>query len=348
MPIPIIASLTFIFGLLGLIWSANLFVSGSASMAKHLGMTPTMIGLTIVAFGTSAPEMIVSAGAALDGIPNLGIGNAIGSNIANIGLVLGVTALIARIPVNNSHLRLEIPLLLGATLLAILFLWDLQLTRVEGLLLLVAMFGVAIILIIHSRNSSDNDPFADQTEEEIPDLSGLTSFIWLLGGLIALLVFADLLVWSASALAEHIGVSPMIIGLTVVALGTSLPELAASITSILKGHHDIALGNIIGSNMLNILAVMALPGIIAPSKLDTAVLHRDLPTMALLTVALAFIMWIKVRASKTRPGQDSSGTTTVPSSGQQGPSIGLPTGVLFLGCYIAYYAVIIISTTTLT
>ena len=337
MPIPIIASIAFILGLAGLIWSANLFVSGSASTAKHLGMTPTMIGLTIVAFGTSAPEMIVSADAAFEGIPNMGIGNAIGSNIANVGLVLGVTALIARIPINVNHMRLEIPLLLGATVMAIAFLWNFQLSRTEGVMLLLSTVAVAVILVVHARNTATNDPFGNQTEEEIPDLSGLKSAIWLLGGLITLLIFADILVWSARMLAEHFGVSPMIIGLTVVALGTSLPELAASIASTLKGHHDIAIGNIIGSNILNILAVMALPGIIAPSTLDSAVLHRDLPVMALLTFSLALIIWIKARKYRSSIEQPQADEKAL------SPSIGLMTGLFFLTCYIAYYAVIIFS-----
>ncbi len=331
MPIPVLASLLLLIGLAGLIWSANLFVSGSASAAKHMGMTPTMIGLTIVAFGTSAPEMIVSAGAAFDGVPDMGIGNAIGSNIANIGLVLGVTALIARIPVNGSHLRLEVPLLLGATLLSILFLWDYHLSRAEGYILLACTFLVAFILVMHSRKSKANNPIGDQTEEEIPDLTGLKSVLWLVAGLITLLIFADMLVWSAKTLAELLGVSPMIIGLTVVALGTSLPELAASIASTLKGHHDMALGNIIGSNILNILAVMALPGIINPTTLDQSVMHRDLPTMALLTFALAFIMWIKIRAG----AKNTSGSAT-------SPGIGRLTGLIFLSCYIGYYALIVL------
>lgn len=330
MPIPVVAFLALTVGLIGLIWSANLFVSGSASAAKHLGMTPTMIGLTIVAFGTSAPEMIVSAGAAFDGVPDMGIGNAIGSNIANIGLVLGVTALIAKIPVNAGLMRLEVPLLVAASLLSCLFLWDYQLEHYEGYILLGCTVIVGLILVRHSRKESQNGlsstNLAAEIEEEIPDLSAIKSFVWLLCGLLTLLLFADILVWSAKTLAIHFGVSPMIIGLTVVALGTSLPELAASIASALKGHHDIALGNIVGSNILNILAVMALPGIIMPTTLEASVLHRDLATMMLLTSLLVFVMWIKTRKS----AQTASN-----------PAIGRILGLLFLAGYIGYYAVII-------
>lgn len=332
MSILLLAVLSLIIGLIGLVWSANLFVSGSASAAKHIGMTPMMIGLTVVAFGTSAPEMIVSADAALNGIPAMGVGNAIGSNIANIGLVLGVTALIAKIPVNAGLMRLEVPLLLAVTALAAFCLWDYQLSHAEGWILLGATIPVSVILVRHARNSKKittaHTVSESESEIDIPDLSRWKSILWLIFGLIALLGFADLLVWSAKTLAEFMGVSPMVIGLTVVALGTSLPELAASITSAVKGHHDIAIGNIIGSNILNLLAVMALPGIIVSTSLESSVISRDLLTMALLTLALVAVMWIKTRGN-AQPNN------------QQG--IGRIIGVLFIGTYIAYYAVIVLT-----
>jgi len=335
MSILALALLSLIIGLIGLVWSANLFVSGSASVAKHVGMTPMMIGLTVVAFGTSAPEMIVSADAALNGIPAMGVGNAIGSNIANIGLVLGVTALIATIPVNAGLMRLEVPLLLAVTALAAICLWDYQLTYIEGWVLLGSTIPVSIILIRHARNAnkqskvpSDIEGAIDESEEidvDIPDLSRWKSILWLVVGLIALLGFADLLVSSASTLAEYMGVSPMVIGLTIVALGTSLPELAASVTSALKGHHEIAIGNIVGSNILNLLAVMAIPGIIASIALESSVISRDLLTMALLTLALVIVMWVKTRINNTSQG------------------IGRVIGLLLITAYMAYYAVIFIS-----
>ena len=331
MSIPVLALLFLIIGLIGLVWSANLFVSGSASVAKHVGMTPMMIGLTVVAFGTSAPEMIVSADAALNGIPAMGVGNAIGSNIANIGLVLGVTALIATIPVNAGLMRLEVPLLLAVTALAAICLWDYQLTNIEGWVLLGSTIPVSVILIRHARNANKQSKAPgdiDESEEidvDIPDLSRWKSILWLIIGLIALLGFADLLVSSARTLAEYMGVSPMVIGLTIVALGTSLPELAASVTSALKGHHDIAIGNIIGSNILNLLAVMAMPGIIASTALESSIISRDLLTMALLTLALVIVMWVKTRINNTSQG------------------IGRVIGLLLIAAYIAYYAVIFIS-----
>ncbi len=330
MSIQLLALLSFIIGLIGLVWSANLFVSGSASVAKHIGITPMMIGLTVVAFGTSAPEMIVSADAALNGIPAMGVGNAIGSNIANIGLVLGVTAFIAKIPVNAGLMRLEVPLLLAVTALAAFCLWDYQLSHIEGWILLAATIPVSVILVRHARNNQKLVATTAESDVEIPDLSGWKSLLWLFFGLLALLGFADLLVWSAKSLAEYMGVSPMVIGLTVVALGTSLPELAASITSALKGHHDIAIGNIVGSNILNLLAVMALPGIITSTSLESSVISRDLLTMTLLTLALVAVMWVKTRASANSSQNSSQG-------------IGRIIGLLFIAGYIAYYAVIIFS-----
>ena len=335
MSLPILALLSLIIGLIGLVWSANLFVSGSASVAKHVGMTPMMIGLTVVAFGTSAPEMIVSADAALNGIPAMGVGNAIGSNIANIALVLGVTALIAKIPINAGLMRLEVPLLLAVTALAAICLWDYQLTHAEGWVLLGATIPVSIILIRHARNNT-----SAANDVEIPDLSGLKSALWLIIGLVALLGFADLLVWSAKSIAEYMGVSPMVIGLTVVALGTSLPELAASITSALKGHHEIAIGNIVGSNILNLLAVMALPGIIVATDLEPSVISRDLLTMTLLTLALVAVMWLKTRNQS--PSQSFNNPTN-DSTLDKTPSIGRFIGFLFISVYISYYVVIILT-----
>lgn len=324
MPLSILAILTLIIGFIGLVWSANLFVNGSASLAKHLGMTPILIGLTVVAFGTSAPEMFVSAGAALDGVPNLAIGNAIGSNIANIGLVLGITAIIAAIPINTSLMRLEIPLLLIATALAVYFLWDLYLSVFEGLSLLIAALLATLVLIWDARRAKSGFIAEDSKQADPPPLKRLQAIIYVAIGLLALLGFADSLVWSAKTLAEHLGVSPMIIGLTIVAVGTSLPELAASIASALKGHHDIAIGNIIGSNLLNILAVMAIPGIISPSSLTTMTVNRDLFIMVLLTLILVgIIAFASLRLNS-----------------KKAPSIGRPIGLLLLLIYGFYYTMI--------
>ena len=323
---PLIASLVFLLALTGLIWSSHYFVGGSASLAKHLGMTPGLIGLTVVAFGTSAPEIVVSAGAALEGVPALGVGNAIGSNIANIGLVLGVTALFANLPVSRWLNRLEVPLLAAATALAALFLFDHQLERYEGIVLIGCAFALPVILMIdlklHKQARADENYPVD--DEEIPDLSLKKSFLWLLGGLVVLLISADFLVEAASSLAEFFNVSPLIIGLTVVALGTSLPELAASITSAIKGHHEMAIGNIIGSNILNILIVMALPGLLMPTSLDLQVFGRDTVTMVAMTALLIGIIIFNPRERRGYSG-----------------FIGKPSGIVFLLIYIGYYAVIV-------
>lgn len=348
----LILLISLVLGLVTLVWSANLFISGSASTAKHMGMSPVMIGLTIVALGTSAPEIIVSADAALDGAPGLGIGNAIGSNIANIGLVLGVTALFATIPVASGLLKRELPLLLAVTAACGACLWDYYLSFVEGLLLLSSTALVVGILIYASwraetqaasGGNSDclqgNDPCepSHDVTADIPELSPKKSWVYLLFGLLVLLGSADLLVWSATGIAEYFKVDPLIIGLTIVALGTSLPELAASITSALKGHHDIAVGNIMGSNILNILAVMSLPGIISPTSLPEQVLTRDYWTMAFLTVLLSLVIIhhvvLRHRANK-RQGDNGE----IPCGG-----IGKRWGTLFLLGYIGYYIAIIMT-----
>ncbi|MBT8139657.1 MAG: calcium/sodium antiporter [Gammaproteobacteria bacterium] len=321
----LVASLIFLAGLIGLVWSAHYFVGGSASLAKHLGMTPGLIGLTVVAFGTSAPEILVAGSAALEGAPDLGVGNAIGSNIANIGLVLGATALVAKLPVSHWLMRLEVPLLVIATALAAWILFDHQLSRTEGLVLLgvAALLPLALLLDLKYHKVARDEDIYPVDEDEIPDLPLGKSIIWLCGGLMILLLSADLLVGAATALANFFGVSPMIIGLTVVALGTSLPELAASIASAVKGHHEMAVGNIIGSNVLNILLVMAIPAIIMPTALDPQVFTRDALTMMALTLILLALIFFK-----TSRGQAGKGY------------IGRSAACLLLLIYIGYYAVL--------
>jgi cation:H+ antiporter len=313
-------------GLVGLVASAHFFVGGSAALAHHWGMRPGLIGLTIVAFGTSAPEIFVSAGAAIDGAPDLGIGNAVGSNIANIGMVLGITALITRLPVQRPLLRVEIPILTVATMLAAAFLADSFLSRSEGFILLAGAIAVPIFIVLYNKRLSKKlhrdaagQIIAD--DSEIPAISTTKAAVWVLGGLIALLFSSKLLVDAATGLATYFNVSPMIIGLTVVAVGTSLPELASAAVSALKGHHELAIGNILGSNIFNIFAVMSLPGVIAPSLLDSAILTRDVLTMSALTLLLIAMVTFK----STRPGQ---------------PSIGAGSGIIFLAIYVGYYAFI--------
>jgi cation:H+ antiporter len=278
-------------GFILLTWSADRFVTGAASVAWNLNISPLIIGLTIVSLGTSAPEILVSGMAAWQGNAGLSIGNALGSNIINIGLVLGMTALITPLNVHSSILRRELPVLMGIMLFAWFLLQDGSLGRIDGSLLLG---GMVLLLAWMTRmgiqSQGTRDPMDEEFAEEIQTgISMKRALFWLLLGSIFLLISSRLLIWGAVSIAQHLGISDLIIGLTIVALGTSLPELAASLMSALKHEHDIAIGNVIGSNMFNLLAVLGLPGLIAPGPIDPAVINRDFPVMVGLTVAL-FIM----------------------------------------------------------
>ena len=276
-----------------LVWGADRFVMGAAASARLLGVSPLLIGLTIVGFGTSAPEILVSVVASLQGNPGLAIGNAIGSNITNIALVLGATALLVPLAVDSGTMRREMPILIGTTVFAYLLLSDGKLGFGDGLALLfglLVMLSWVIYLGLSSRDSKD--PMATEFAAEIPtDLTLAQALFWLLVGGIILMVGSRILVWGSVAIAQHFGVSDLIIGLTIVALGTSLPELAAAIASALKNEPDIAIGNVIGSNMFNLLAVLGIPGILSPSVIDPAVLGRDMPIMVALTVALLIMAY---------------------------------------------------------
>ncbi|MGI9289380.1 MAG: calcium/sodium antiporter [Pseudomonadales bacterium] len=280
------ALLALIFGFIGLVWSADKFVAGAAASARKLGMSTFMIGLTVVAFGTSAPELLVAFSAALTDASALAVGNAMGSNLANIGLVLAVTALIARIPISKGLLRSELPVVLAVTVLAGYCLHDSDLSRSDGLLLLAAL---VLTLVWMAKG-----PKADEAvvESEIPSVEDRLMWFYLIGGLLMLMISSELLVWGAKQLAVMLGVSQLVIGLTVVAVGTSLPELAAAVMSAIRGHHDMALGNVMGSNIFNILAVMAVPGIINPVEFSEAIFTRDYLAMAGITFLLALMLYI--------------------------------------------------------
>jgi cation:H+ antiporter len=281
---------TIIAGFALLVWGADRFVMGAAGTARNLGVSPLIIGLTIVGFGTSAPEILVSIMAALQGNPGLAIGNAIGSNITNIALILGTTALVAPLSIHSGIVKRELPILIGTTLVAFVLLSDGTLGRMDGLVLLIGLMIMLSSVIYIGISGRDKDPVVAEYEAEIPtDLSLAQSLMWLIIGLVVLVGSSRMLVWGAVGVAEHFGISDLIIGLTIVALGTSLPELAASIASVLKNEHDIAIGNVIGSNMFNILAVLGIPGIISPGPVDPAAVSRDMPVMIGLTVAL-FVM----------------------------------------------------------
>ena len=283
----IIEALIFLVGLAFLSWSADRFVFGASALAKNIGVSPMVIGLTIVAMGSSAPEIVVSATASYNGNPNTAVGNAIGSNITNIALVLALTTLFKPLIVNSSTLRREMPLLLLVTLLAVYFMSDNQLTLFEGVVLIIMFFAMIGGLTWISLTAEKGDPLHAETEEEIPsNVPTGKAVFWVIVGLIFLPLSAHFMVESAVEIARFFGLSDLIIGLTIIALGTSLPELAASIAGVMKGEDDLALGNIIGSNIFNLLAVLAMPGLIAPGLIDENVAGRDMYAMLGITILL--------------------------------------------------------------
>ncbi|MCW8827540.1 MAG: calcium/sodium antiporter [Gammaproteobacteria bacterium] len=275
-----------------LVWGADRFVIGASATARNLGVSPLIIGLTIVGFGTSAPEMLVSAMAAWAGNPDMGIGNAIGSNITNVGLVLGITALVTPLSIRSETLKREFPLLFAVMLIALALLLDGEMNRYDGIILLIGMAMLVYWMVaLGLRERRDNgDPMESEYIDEIPSHMPMKlAIFWLLLGMVVLLGSSRLLVWGSVNVAQWFGVSDLIIGLTIVAIGTSLPELAASVMSALKGEHDIAIGNVLGSNMFNLLAVLGMPGLIQPGATPAELMLRDFPVMIGLTIAL-FLM----------------------------------------------------------
>ena len=272
-------------GLILLVWSADKFVEGSATTASHFGTPPLLIGMVVVGFGTSAPEMAVSALAASHGNPGLALGNAYGSNITNIALILGITALMAPIAVHSQVMRKELPILILVTGFAGWQLWDGDLSRMDAIGLMLA-FVVLIGWSIYQGLRQPDDALAKEMTEEVHAMPVRKAILWLVVGLLLLIVSSRILVWGAVDLATTFGISDLVIGLTIVAVGTSLPELASSIIAARKGEHDLALGNILGSNLFNTLAVVGIAGLIAPMPVAPEVLTRDFPVMAALTLVL--------------------------------------------------------------
>lgn len=287
MTLPLLA---IIFGLVLLVWSADRFVEGSALTARHFGMPPLLIGMVVVGFGTSAPEMVVSALASYQGNPGIALGNAYGSNITNIALILGVTALISPIAVLSGVLRKELPILTAVTALAAWQLWDGEVTRTEAWILLGVFAGLMVWTVWEGmRKKSDALGKEMALELDVHAMSLQRAIAWLVIGLLLLIASSRLLVWGAVEIAHAFGVSDLIIGLTIVAVGTSLPELASSVIAARKGEHDIALGNILGSNLFNTLAVVGIAGTISPMVVGPEVFSRDILVMSLLTVSLFVI-----------------------------------------------------------
>jgi cation:H+ antiporter len=304
-------------GLVLLVMSADWLVEGSAAAAGHFGVPPLLIGMVIVGFGTSTPEMVVSALAALQGNPGLALGNAYGSNIANIALILGLTSLINPITVHSQVLRKELPILTGVTALAAYQLWDGQISRLDALVLL-GVFSVLMGWTIRQGLRTQVDALGSETKQSLAvhAMPIDRALYRLILGLVVLIASSRLLVWGAVGLARHFGVSDLVIGLSVVAIGTSLPELASSLAATRKGQHDIAVGNALGSNIFNTLAVVGIAGLIHPMQVGPEVLSRDVLVMAVLTVSLFVICY-----------------------GFRGPGrINRLEGALLLACYAGYIA----------
>jgi len=301
-------------GLALLVWSADRFVDGASAIAQRAGLTPMLIGLTVVSVGTSSPEILISIMSVLAGSGELAVGNALGSNIANIGLVLGVTLLIAPIAMRRGTIFIDLPLLIGSVLFTAWLIWDLELSRMDSVFLLCALSLFFIRISQHVKNPADGS-----VTPTIPDLSAGRAWLSFGGGLVLLIASSRLLVWSATQIAMALGVSELIIGLTIVAVGTSLPELAASIMSAVKGHADMAIGAVVGSNMFNILLVLAIPGFWSSLSLAPEVLSRDLAMVFLTTLLLALAaLW---------------GWNRVEGRGE----LKRGTGLMLLICYICYY-----------
>jgi len=274
-------------GLALLIWSADKFVEGAAALARLLGVSIMIIGITIVGFGTSAPEIVVSIVAVMQGTPGIAIGNALGSNIANIGLILGVTAILAPIPIATRLFKTEYPLLLLATVVMAWSLYDLSLDIVDGFALLgLLTLSLYHLVRVHRRYPAEYAREEHESEEMVHAMKMPAAIGWLMLGLLVLVGSSKLLVWGATGIAQALGISELIIGLTVVALGTSLPELAASIASLRKGKPDLAIGNVIGSNLFNSLAVIGLPALLTNFNIDFAARSRDLVVVIAMTLML--------------------------------------------------------------
>ncbi len=316
-----LAFVSVFFGLALLVWSADRFVEGSAATARHFGMPALLIGMVIVGFGTSAPEMVVSALAASQGNPGIALGNAYGSNITNIALILGVTALISPIAVHSQVLRKELPILTAVTALAAWQLRDGEITRTDAVVLL-CVFGGLMVWTIWQGMQEKADALGSEMKQELEAhaMPVRRAVFWLVVGLVLLIVSSRILVWGAVEIAHEFGVSDLIIGLTIIAVGTSLPELASSVIATRKGEHDIALGNVLGSNLFNTLAVVGIAGTIHPLAVGPEVFNRDILVMAALTLSL-FIIGYRFRGA--------------------GGRINRIEGAVLLACYAGYTAYLI-------
>lgn len=294
-----LAILALVVGIAVLVRSADKFVDGATGLAKALGVSSFLIGAIVIGFGTSAPEITVSIFAALGNTPELALGNAYGSNITNIALILGVTALVCPVPMPRSVVLKDLLYLIFATMASLAVILNQSISRIDGLIL-IGVF--AVILALQIRQGLKEKVVAEEEEK----VSTAKSWMWLGIGLVLLVGSSKLLVYGATEIAKSLGVSDLVIGLTVVAVGTSLPELASSIIAARKGDTALALGNVIGSNLFNTLLVVGIPSVICPMKLDSMVLLRDFPVMAFLTLLL-FPLGFRLKKSEGRVGRVAGG-----------------------------------------
>ncbi|MAB99943.1 MAG: sodium:calcium antiporter [Pseudomonadaceae bacterium] len=299
--------MTFVYliaGLVLLVGGAEVLVRGAAKLAAQFGIPPLVIGLTVVAFGTSAPETAVSVQAAMNGSGDLAIGNVVGSNIANVLLVLGATALIAPLIVSRQLIRMDVPLMIGASLLTFGLAWDGELSKIDGAILFTCIVAYTFFLIRSNRNSLDepDDEFAAEfgLNEPAKPYAWLINLILIVVGLVLLVGGSHFLVEGAVTLARALGLSELVIGLTVIAIGTSLPELATSILAAFKGERDIAVGNIVGSNLFNLLSVLGLAALVSPSPISVSpnALAFDFPVMIAVAVACLPIFFTGYRINR--------------------------------------------------
>lgn len=315
--------LSMLAGLTLLVWGADRMVIGAAVTANNMGVSPMLVGLTVVGFATSAPEMLVSAAAALHGSPNLAIGNALGSNIANIGLVAGATAIIQPLLARSQTLRRELPVMLAVSVIPVLLFPDESLGRIDGIFLLLVFAGFLYWIINLGIKTHGYDPIESEYSEDMPSgISPGRAWLWIGVGLIVLVLGSELLVSGAKSFAHTLGISEIVVGVTLLAVGTSLPELAVSIVSVHRGHHGLAFGNIIGSNAFNTLAVLGIAATIHPTTLDSETVTLHLPVMLAFTVAFFFMAY------------NYNGSMR----------IGRISGVMLLTGFIAYHSYIAVQT----
>ena len=323
----ILSIVAIVVGLILLVWSADRFVDGAVGVAQFFGMSTFLIGMLVVGFGTSAPEMVVSVLSALNNTPQLALGNAYGSNIANIALILGVTALIAPVVVQKQAMKRDIPILIAMTVLTVLLLMDGNVSLLDGAILLIAFAAITVFNVFSELRAKHKRKKEEPVEAPAEKVSIVKSSLLLLVGLVLLIASSRMLVWGAINVAQALGVSDLLIGLTIVAVGTSLPELASSIAAARRGENDLAVGNVIGSNLFNTLVVVGIAAVITPIKaMEADVLNRDLPIMSALTLLLVLICLPIFKSKKAKAKRKK----------HEQFGFGRIGGALFLSLYVAY------------